>query len=255
MTTQREDSLDQYFKTVQKLDKLSSILLWFSITLSVVLLYLDRYTLLQAVANISFIVVTLLYSVISNVNALYYSRRANDARVTQLISNAFGVSLDDEHTNQYYNNKLPPSTLRLGLNVFENSFFSKTITEKMLFLERIKVLFSVIIWVILMVNRSTSLELLSVIAQTMLTTTIITNYLKLEILHHGFNRFYEGCRWLFLHGAEQHPLSTSRILDLAMRYETLKASMGINLSTRIFTQINAEKTEEWQRIKNKLNLE
>lgn len=255
MSTERIDTIEKYFKPLLALDKLAEALQWASIVLSFVLLYEGgQLTASKSALNVIFIVITLLYFVISNFSSLYLARRAQNKRMTHLLSNSFGVSLDDEETNLYYNNSQAPSITKLGINVFENSLFSKVISSNMVVRERYKIGVFMVLSIILVIIRTTSIELLVVIAQTMLTTTILTNWVKLEILNHGFEVVYESCRRLFLNGSTRSVLYTSQILDLVMKYEALKASMGVNLSSSIFHKINAETTAEWERIKIRLGL-
>ncbi|MEK5061864.1 hypothetical protein BK126_15035 [Paenibacillus sp. FSL H7-0326] len=256
MSTQRVDTVEKYFKPLLTSDKLSNWLLYTSIVLSFVLLYVGESATLKSILNVFFIVVTLLYFAASNVTSLYLARRAQNKRMTHLISNSFGVSLDDEETNLYYNNTQNPSVTRLGINVFENSLFSKTTASRMVVGERIKIAVYIVLSVVLIINRNTSLELLAIIAQTLLTTTILTNLIKLEIIRHGFETIYDACRTLFLNRSvnANAELFTGQVLDIVMKYEILKASMGINLSSGIFHKINAETTIEWEKVKRKLEI-
>lgn len=253
MSTQRIDTLEKYYKPLLTSDKLSNTLLWASIILSFILLYIGESPL-KSYLNVIFIVITVFYFVISNYSSLILFPKAQKKRMTHLISNSFGVSLDDEETNLYYNNSQDPSITKLGLNVFENSLFSKTISSKMVVRERCKIGVFVGLTVILLINRNTSLDLLAIIAQTLLTSTILTNWIKLEVLNRGFEYVYDSCRQLFLNGSTRSNLYTSQILDLVMKYEILKASMGINLSSSTFNEINEKTTTEWEKIKIKLHL-
>jgi len=252
---QRVDTLEKHFKPIEILELFSNILLWISVAMSFVIFYLDNHPDLKGFSNVVFIVITVLYFIISNYSTLFLSRQAQNKRVTNLISNSYAVSLDDEVTNLYYNNYQSPSITRLGINVFENSLFSKAIATKMLKRERVKIIILLVVWFVLMSNRNTSLELLSIIAQTLLTTTLVTNYVKLEILKHGFDNIFDSCRRLFLAINNRDDLFTSQILEIAFRYEILKASMGTKLSSRVFNEINESTTREWERIKGNLNLQ
>lgn len=254
MSIQRVDTVEKYFKPLVTSDKVSNWLLWISIALSFVLLYVGENAALKSALNVLFIVVTLLYFAVSNVTSLYLARRAQNKRLTNLISNSFGVSLDDEETNLYYNNTQNPSVTRLGINVFENSLFSKTTASKMVVGERIKIAVYIVLTAVFIINRNTSLELLAIIAQTLLTTTILTNWIKLEIIKNGFETIYDSCRVLFLNPMPREELFTSQVLDIVIRYEILKASMGINLSSAIFHKINPETTLQWERIKTRIGL-
>lgn len=254
MSTQRIDTVEKYFKPLTSSDNVSNCLLYTSIALSFALLYPGDNDKLKAPLNTLFIIVTLLYFGFSTVTSLYLARRAQNKRLTTLISNSFGVALDNEETNLYYNNSHLPSVRRLGVNVFENSLFSKTTTSKMVVNERIRVAVYLVLSAIFIINRNTSLEFLAIITQTLLTTTLLTNWLKLEIIKHGFEQTYDTFHSLFLNPSANQELFTAQILDAVMKYEILKASMGINLSTSIFRKINAGTTAEWEQVKTKLGI-
>lgn len=254
MSTNRVDTVEKYFKPLELANKISNIFLSLSIIIPVVLLNTGNSSELKSVLNVLFITSTCIYFLVSNVSSLYLARRAQNKRMTHLLSNSFGVLLDDEETNLYYNNTQIPSITRLGINVFENSLFSKKVASKMIIRERWIIFILLMLSVVLIINRSTSLELLSIIAQTLLTTTILTNWIKLELLNRGFENVYETCRKLFLSPVANNNLYTSQILEVVMEYEVLKASMGINLSSSIFKKINLETTAEWERIKTRLGL-
>lgn len=46
----------------------------------------------------------------------------------------------------------------------------------------------------------------------------------------------------------------SKILDITIEYEILKARMGVMLSTKIFNEINPRVSKEWEEIKRELKL-
>ncbi|MDG0792059.1 hypothetical protein OMP38_15200 [Cohnella ginsengisoli] len=203
-----------------------------------------------------FVVATFLYAFFSNLTSLYFLRKAETKRATHLISNSLNVSLDEEETNLYYNNRQVPSIVRLGLNVFENSLHSKGTASIMVKRNLSVILVYLVIWLFMLLNRESSLDLLALLSQTLLTTTIITNFIKLVVLMFGFERSFQDCRNLFLTGIQETPEFYARILQIFTYYESLKASMGITLSSRIFDKyVNPTSTIKWEQIKHNLQIE
>lgn len=254
MSSERVDSVERYYKPVNYIEHISNALLWSSIVLSFVILYLEDHDSYKRLANILFISITGIYFVLSNLTSLYLLRKAEDKRTTNLLANSFGIPLDDERTNRYYNNNQSPSVDRLGMNVFENSFFSSSSAKAMLIRESFKVGIYILVWLVLLLNRTTSIDLIAIVSQTLLGTTILTNYLKLLILSIGYSQIFNESRILFLNGIQQTTLFQVQILQLFVRYESLKAGMGTALSKKIFDKLNPELTEEWERIKRNLNI-
>lgn len=90
------------------------------------------------------------------------------------------MSLNDEKTKGYYNNQSLPSIFRLGLNTFENSLFSFEISKKRLHKKRCESIIYLIFLLVLLLIRSTHIEVLLFIVQLLFSTNIIINWIKLE---------------------------------------------------------------------------
>lgn len=258
MSEQRVDTISTYYKLPQKVDRISSFLMWMSICISIIVLFLNKVGPVKELINILYVIVTLLYFLASNTNDLYLLRKAENKRTTHLLTNGLGVALDDEFTNRYYNNELPPSIYRLGMNVFENTFFTSNISKKMFFYEFIKLIVYVIIWLALLLNRSTPLETIAVISQTLFGTTLITHVARIFILYRETNTLFEEFRNLFLGHFSKSSFDgnvkvlESQVLNLCVKYEVLKGALGILLSEKIFNEMNDKLTSEWEMIKRNI---
>ena len=257
MNEQRVDTVSTYYKLPQKVDRISSFLMWMSICISIIVLFLNKVGPVKELINILYVIVTLLYFLASNTNDLYLLRKAENKRTTHLLSNGLGVSLDDEFTNRYYNNELPPSIYRLGMNVFENTFFTSSISKKMLYSESIKILMYVIIWFLLLLNRKTPLETIAVVSQTLLGTTLITHGVRIFMLYIESKSLFERFRNVFLNYFSNSfdgnvKVLESQILDLCVKYEVLKGALGVLLSEKIFNEMNKKLTSEWENIKRNI---
>lgn len=256
MSGQRVDTIDRYFLPVKSLEKVSTFLFWINVLLSICIVFLEDYPAFKAWVNGAFIVVTLSYTAVTLALGLWVLPKAQMHRSTHLIVDALGVALDNEVTNQYYNNPQRPSVTRLGMNVFENSLFSWRISERMLIIERTKILIYIIAWLLLVLPRTTSLDLIAAGAQALFASALLSDYLRLEIARIQFHSVYKDSWHLFLNGIPDtnNATTTGVILNLAMRYECIKSSMTVSLDSKIFTKINDEVTREWEQIKSRLHI-
>ncbi|MCM3390258.1 hypothetical protein M3649_19350 [Ureibacillus chungkukjangi] len=255
MVDQRVDTVESYFKRVNIVSKISTFLFWISLLFSYVIFFTDGDAKINTAITITFIILTVLYFIFSNLLSIFLLREAQSKRRVHLLSNSLGIKLDDEETNLYYNNSQAPSILRLGMNVFENTLFTGRVTEQMVKIERVKVLIYILIWLLLVLLRDTNLNLISTVAQTIFTTGILVSWVKLEVLRYTCNTLFGEFRQLFLtNGIKSNKKIIASILNLVLRYETTVASMGVDLSTKTFNKINPTVTSEWERIKSNINL-
>lgn len=255
MGTERIDTVNNYFQRVTKVNTASSFLFWLSVLFSFLVFFTSAYQMINYVVNVLFVIITILYFVFSNWLSIFLLREAQNRRRENLLSDSLGIKLEDEQTNLYYNNSQSPSIQRLGMNVFENSLFTWRITEQMLKWERIKVLLYILIWSLLVLIRGTNLNLITTVAQTIFTSGLLVSWIKLEVLRYSCKQIFEGLRQFFLaNGLKANKKAIPIILNIVFRYETTVASMGVNLSSKVFHKINPTVSVEWEKIKKNINL-
>lgn len=254
--SERYDSLDRYYKTIGKLDNTSKILFWINAALTILVFFVDDYVDVKNTLLYIFIITTIGYFLTDNYLGIFLIPSVEERRRLHLLTNSFGVPLDNERTNKYYNNTIEPSLLKLGANIFENSLFSSRVTFEMAKKERWKIIIFGFIWLVSLLFRTTNLELISIVAQTLFASTIIPAWIRLEVLYRKNIEIYQCLYDVFLFYKENDEEKVSaRILDAFVRYESAKAYSGVKQSSKIFHQINTEVTEEWQQIKNNLNID
>lgn len=252
---ERIDTLDKEFNRVNRVSVASRFVFWLSLICSYLIFFTDQKPKINYVITIIFVLLTILYFFISNWLSIFLLREAQSKRRIHLISDSLGVKLDDEETNLYYNNPQNPSILRLGMNVFENTLFSWRTAEQMLKLNRVMVVVYIFIWLLLVLVRETELNLIATVAQTIFTTGILLSWIKLEVLRYTCKKLFEEFRQTFFtSGSKLNVKVKATILNLVMKYETLIASMGVNLSTRAFNEINPTVTKEWEKIKENIKI-
>ena len=255
--TERVDGLDHYYRPIENIERVSTVLFWLSAALSITVLYsrLIPCQQLRDVPMLLFAASVVLHLILILFLKYHLIPIAEGKRRKQLLSDSFDVPLTPEQTRAYYNNPLAPSIQKLGANVLENAFFAKAVCGKMAVRERVKVLIYFIVWLLAVMWCSTSLEILVVVTQTVFSGEIIARLVCIEVLRHRNEDLFKELYHEFLHKVDfQSPTGTACILDAFATYEAAKASSGIKQSTKIFTALNPDLTRQWSDICNKLGM-
>lgn len=205
------------------------------------------YNLIQWI----FVLLVLGLFVSGQVCRLYFTPRAEDKRREEFLSNALNVNLTHERTIGYYNNNETDPTRKVGLNVLENTLFTKSIALAMAKRERLVSSCYLVIWLILLINRDTDLGLISAAAQAVFSEQIISRWLRLEWLRIRSEKIFRELHRAFLSNPAPHVLG-AQIMEAFSTYEATKSSAGIALSASIFDDQNPSLTQEWEVIKASL---
>lgn len=257
INNERIDDLEHHYIPIERFEKWSSILFWSSAAFSILSLY-SHYIPWSTIGDVPVILFST--SVVVHLAITLYMRfylipKAEGLRRKQLLSDSFAVPLTPEKTHAYYNNPLVPSIQRLGANVLENSFFAKAVCGKMAVHKRARILVYFTVWFIAVLARSTPIELLVVITQTVFAGEIIARWLSLEMLRHRNENLFKELYQHFLHKIDfQSPQGTACILDAFASYEASKVAAALKQSTKIFQGLNLKLTAEWDDICNQLEI-
>lgn len=256
--SERFDSLDRHYKIIEKLNMTTSTLFWVNAALSIAVFFVDEYPTAKNLLLFVFTITTLGYFVIDNYLSIFKIPKVEDKRRVHLLTNSFNVPLDNERTNKYYNNDLEPSLLKLGANIFENSLFAERVTHEMAKRERKKVGIFVIVFVTALMLRTTEIELISILAQTLFASTLFPAYLRLEVLHFKNKAIFDSLHDIFLlynqRTNDDNERLSAKMLDCFVKYESAKAYSGVKQDSKIFHKINPQVTQEWEEIKRSLNI-
>jgi len=254
---QRVDGLERYYKPLELLETISSVLFYVSAFLSIAVLYSQMilWEKYRDVPLFLFSPIVVLHLVLTLYTKYHQIPLAEGKRRKQLLSDSFEVPLTPEPTQAYYNNPLPPSIQRLGASVLENSFFAKSICGRMAVKERIRVLIYFIVWMIAVFWRSTPLGILVVVTQTVFSGEVLARLINIEVLRHRNEDLFEELYHEFLHKVDfTSSTGTACILDAFATYESAKAAASIKQSTRVFKALNPSLTCEWNEICLKLKM-
>lgn len=251
---QRLDPIrEKYFGPLERAEGFGNWLFVGAVVLSILAVVVEKadfprgYNLIQG----AFVLLVLGLFVVGLISRLYFSPRAEDKRREDFLSNALSVNLTHERTIGYYNNNESNPTRKVGLNILENTHFTKAIALEMVKRTRLVSGIYLAIWLILMLNRDTDLGLISAAAQAVFSEQIIFRWLRLEWLRIRSENIFRELHRAFLSNPAPHVLG-AQILEAFSTYEATKSNASIVLSTGIFDRLNPSLTQEWEEIKASL---
>lgn len=253
----RVDELNEMYEPIDRLNLFASWLFWFCAIFSLVLLFVDpkRFGLIHESLSVVFILAAIAHTVISNYNSFVLISNAEKQRRKQLLADSLNVPVTHKQTNLYYNNKLSPSIHRLGGNILENAHFGKSICNEILKSERLKVFIWLLIWVLILSFRGTSIGFVLLVTQVLFSGDVLIHWLRLEFLRTRISNVYETLYSYFQKGPPVDDLfSVANVLDAFVEYECAKAAASIKQSTKTFDRLNPSLTQEWDRIRQVLKI-
>ncbi len=247
----RVDEVSPHYRAAGLSDTVGGWLYWICVTTSLILLFPSYVSpTVLSLLQIVFVALTVLLLFMFLASKLWLIPCAEKVRRKQLLTDAYGVSLTSEKTQNYYNNGFPPSHKRLAANVMENSLFGRETSRVMLPWVRAKTVGYLLLWFVLLAYRKTPMETVLWISQLVFSVDIIAHWLSLEVLQikHAdvFQRLYD----LFLNnGKVKDDKLAPAILDAFATYESTKANAGVLLNSKVFFRENERVSREWDRVK------
>ena len=245
----------RYFDPLDGAELATNIGFFVAGILSLAVLMLDRaaYPQTYATIQVSFLIAVIFTFAISMSVRLYFGPRAQEARLGDFLSTAYGVRIVAEGTEGYYNNSAQEPVVRIAAQTLENTHFSKEIARRMCWRERGALAIYAAFWLVAFANRNTDLDVLLIASQVVFSEQVLSRFFRTEWLRERSEAvFAQLYRQLQARG--QDALASATILGELLAYETAKANAGIKLSTALFEKRNAELTAEWEVIRKQLNL-
>lgn len=244
------------YKTIKKISGISSALLLVSALVSIAILIIDKTDLVISKEicnrnlNAALGILAILYFLLDIVQN-YLFQQAELNRKNDFIDNSLETKLSDESSQGYFSNDtFNPSIYKLGVNGFENSFFTKSISSKMITPHIIKSVIILILFllVIFYTDQSTLISLV----QIALPFTIIQQTVRLIIFHSHIKKVVDTYKHIFANVAKtkRSPL----IIDNVINYEKTLSWGGIQLDSKLFDKHNPKLTLDWETLKSKYNI-
>mgnify|MGYP003472872438 CR=1 FL=1 len=244
------------FDLVSMVEKISNVILWSSVVVSTATIIISysgtqqltgvNLTLILNSVNCFFAVAYFLSDIISN----YLFQLAEAKRRDDFFDNSLNTNLSIENSNKYFtNDNVNTGIKKLGVNCFENSFFTKSIAKEMLMPMIIK---SIIVFLLFLVLAISNNHLFTAALQIALPYTIIQQTFRLFVFRNRVENVCKGFQRIFSTNNKKTVMQS--ISHNVTSYETTLAWACIKLDSKLFDKMNDDLSVKWNKIKNKYNI-
>jgi len=243
------------FEHVKRIQTALNWMLYISVVLGISILLVIRFKKSDAIQysdNINYIVGTLsLFYFIGDLSKRFLLMLAEQRRRKDFIDNSLETNLSDFKSKGYYSNEeISPGIYKMGVNCFENAFFSSAISGKMIF--RLIILSLLVILIFCLLIMSSDKITIATFLQFALPYSILQETIIVVIYYFQVNSILNYFKLLFS-SAQEHKRDLLLIHNI-INYESTISWAGVILSNRIFKKYNEELSAQWERIKQDHNI-
>lgn len=238
----RRDDVMGLYRPSEILEKIEKVLFGLDIVTALVAMVSNEN--ISSAAIVVQIVVALLYFVSNTIDDGCFWYEAEKQRRKNGIQNGLGMRLSEYDTEEYYNNNLPHSLEKYGMNILESNYFSKVIAGKMLLKVGVYALGAVVALVIACRFVSDENALL-LIAQTAFSSYVLVNFVMLVLYKIRLEALYSEAYNVLILGNQTHG-HQAWLISYVVEYEAIKAHYKIRLEQKIFNRLNSELSTKWQ---------
>jgi hypothetical protein len=242
-----------HYDLVKKLQFGGGILLWISAVITISILLIDNveqfktYKIVLDILNPIITISSLLYFSIDVLQDFLF-HQAEFNRKRDFIDNSFNSTLASSNSVGYFSNDtINPSILKLGVNCFENSFFTMNVTKKML---PSAIRNTALFWVsFLCLFFFTDQKTVATILQLALPFSVLIHLIKLLFLHYQVTQVFESFKTQM--NSNPSNQQSANIIGNVIKYEKALSWAGILLDDKKFDKLNTVLPAEWDRIKQR----
>lgn len=240
------------YETIRKINLVGSLILYLSATLAILVIINEKLHLPSKIDTDKFLnsflsffsIAYFLQDLIQN----YLFQLAEVHRKNDFIDNSFDTTLSDKNSEGYFSNDdLQTGIYKLGVNCFENSFFTKSVSLSMIPAMAIKTIIIVLLFTL--ISLFADKMPISVLMQVALPLTIIQQAIRLTTFYFRINSIYNQFKTIFSSINSSH--RDSYLIINVVNYESTVAWAGILLDSQIFNRLNDSLTEQWTEIKTR----
>lgn len=241
---------DKIYKIVNNLSEKLNWILIISTLISLLVIILNNFdssinkkiTMLSSIALAFLAIVFFVLDIIKN----HIYHRAELKRKNDFIDNSLKTKLADSNSKGYFtNDEINSGINKLGINCFENSFFTKSISSKML---KKQLIYTIVIWfLVALVILTTPNNFFIQLVLLSLPFTMFNETIKLYRL----NRNVESVFLTFkkLYSSTKKSKREFLIIDNVINYEKSLSYSSIPLNDNLFHEMNESLSIEWDEIK------
>lgn len=243
-----------YFEKAKKYKKAYNSVFLSSIAITLIFTFLEQNHIIKIISIISlFSLLTLDYLM------KHYFSLGEDIRRNDHLDNSLGTNYSHESSENYYDtDEVDKGLYKMITNTFESALFSVKISERMKHKMIIKILPLSILIIGLSLYGFSRTNYAIPILQLFLSKIFIIDFINIWIYHDRVSKIFNDIKKLFdqklVNTSESIDRYTPEIIKLYMEYETNISKMKVSLDSKVYSEINKELTEEWEKIKVKYKI-
>lgn len=238
-----------YFKISEKWNRAYNTSYWMILVFSILSTVLNLDTWVEYVSIFAIIYLNIISYIAEN-----YKLKAEKIRRADFIDNSFGTKFVHDSSDAYYDNdELDFGVKKSMTNLFENSYFSYNVSKEMIKKKSVyNLIFTVIILGLSIYGFSRSNISLPLL-QVYLSRYFIIEYLKLNAFHQRAELCFDELKKISVDMTENRKLTAAEVqfIKTLVDYEAGLAEFNIVMDSKLFNEMNAELTIEWEKMKKK----
>lgn len=248
------------FKIINKLSKFGNIIFWLILLLSIYpILFKDNCEKkgLINVINILNIIGISMFFIIEVINEFILLPQADDIRRDDFIDNSFGSKLTPKNSIDYYDNdEVEKGLYKASVNLFENCFFTYSLVKKVTVAKIIIPGIMLLVMIILSYYGIKEVPFALSVLQALFSANILGLLIKHIILLNRLSLILDN--WIILFQHNDFKNSTIKyqvfIYRYWLKYETLHSKINAGISDSVFKKYNPILTNDWNKLKEKYNI-
>lgn len=197
------------------------------------------------------IIIALLYTSVSLIDDGKFFFDAESARRKNGIQDAYNVILDENITENYYNNRFKEPEFKYAVNIFESNFFSKEISEKMIVGSAIKSFIAVVTFIIAF-RYVTDINIILITAQTVFSAFVVKETTVLYFYNSHISELYKDAYQELITIGISKPEHYAWLRYYCTEYECVKAFYKVHLDEKFYNEMNKELSKKWEGIEAKI---
>ena len=241
------------YTLVETNESLSQFILWFSVVISIITLIISKgsfpsckETIVLFLNSLNCLLAVVYF--VSDIVANYLFQMAEAKRRDDFFDNSLSIQLAEANSEGYFSNEhLSHGILKMGVNNFENSFFSKKVSEKML--RPLLIKSAVVLFLFLALAIFTDREILATVLQLVLPFTILQQTIRLLLYNKRIKDVFKHYQKIF--STTTNDKKEQLIIHNMTSYETTLSWACIKVDSKLFDEMNDELSKDWEEIKKK----
>ena len=240
------------FNFVIQLDSVDKWLIWLILLMSVIPLFVTKKDAQWILDFFEWLLIILIPAefVLSIIKSHYLLPKAERERRYDALDNAFGAKFSLQSSIEYFtNDEIPTGVKKLGVNLFQNVFYTTRLSDRMMVRYFVKSSIFGITIIAMGIYGLKNSPIMLPFLQFMFSATVFGDLIKFLMYHRENNRILEEIKVSF-----QNSPNDSTILKEYFDYETNISWGQVLISNRVYTKYNDALEKEWQQVKTKYNL-